>query len=241
MTGRGFQSEMYRPESDVDDEPMREEDDLYSDGENSDEDYILEKPLDAESEVSFHSDSSNMDITDQEVCNLKVMRENKKKARVEKEKEAAEKREKEKVPVKNKGKQPIKDKCKQPMKEKNKGKDKQEAHNEEGRSTLNEEDNDNHGGDHEDGYASDISSHCYDSDEERMACNSTDEDEIDYPVFNPKTEMKELKFQLGTHCTELGHNRRTCTTRVSNYNVTIISILHWLKLGHKCFAGYKHC
>lgn len=35
------------------------------------------------------------------------------------------------------------------------------------------------------------------NDEERMACNSIDENENSYPAFNAKTDMKESKFQLG--------------------------------------------
>lgn len=53
------------------------------------------------------------------------------------------------------------------------------------------------GSDNDEGYASDISRHYIDNDEEKMACNSTDEEEISYPMFNFKTDMKEPKFQLG--------------------------------------------
>ena len=44
---------------------------------------------------------------------------------------------------------------------------------------------------------SDISDNDYNSEEERMAANSTDEESKTYPVFNEKTDMDDPKFQLG--------------------------------------------
>ncbi|KAL8095676.1 hypothetical protein AgCh_036896 [Apium graveolens] len=45
----------------------------------------------------------------------------------------------------------------------------------------------------EEGYASDVSSQYAESDEKMMACNSSDDEEISYPVFNFLTDMKEPK------------------------------------------------
>lgn len=48
----------------------------------------------------------------------------------------------------------------------------------------------------EGGDVSDVSTHYASSDEERMASNSSDEEDISFPIFNHKTEMKNPKFQL---------------------------------------------
>lgn len=48
-----------------------------------------------------------------------------------------------------------------------------------------------------DGVISDISDNDYNSEEERMAANSTDDDYVSYPIFNERTDMKDPKFQLG--------------------------------------------
>lgn len=89
----------------------------------------------------------------------------------------------------------LKDGRKQKSKEKpaNKEKDKEKDANKE----KDKEKATTNGSEEEDGNLSDVSTHYMDSDEERMACNNTDEDEQSYPVFNHETKIKDPKFQLG--------------------------------------------
>lgn len=87
----------------------------------------------------------------------------------------------------------LKDERKQKSKEKhtNKEKDKEKDANKE----KYKENATTNGSEEECGNLSDVSTHYMDSDEERMACNDTDEDEQSYPVFNHETEIKDPKFQ----------------------------------------------
>lgn len=122
---------------------------------------------DVVSECSFYSDASNMDSTDDEVCNHKSER-----------KKKSESRAKAKANDKAQGK----------GKEKVQEEVEIETNNDVGKDQVSED---------EDLNGSDCSTHYASSDEERMASNSTDEDEVSYPVFNEKTEMNDPKLQLG--------------------------------------------
>lgn len=60
--------EMFREERDVDNQTARGEDNIQSDRDSADEDYIPKNVQDKMSGCNFHSDSSNMDNTNEEVC-----------------------------------------------------------------------------------------------------------------------------------------------------------------------------
>lgn len=148
------------------------------DSDSDDEDYVVgQDELNEDYEVSedsFHSDSSNVDSTDEDVCYYKTER--------AKKKAAKEKRQ-------NKGKTTEKGKGKVTEKEKQK----------ESTTTGTEHDMGTKGTEGTEGnvdYSSE-STYYYDSEEERMAANSTDEDEIKWPVFYEKCEMGHPKFVLG--------------------------------------------
>ena len=150
-----------------------------SEGE-SDEDYNPVDDREVLSDCSFYSDGSNMDSTDDEVCNHK----NERNERIKKMQENC----KGKGRGKKKGKSPEKTIEKDAEKVPHKENDTAEQ-----KWTDEKSDSGDAGGN-----ASDASTHYASSDEERMASNSTDdEEEVTFPVFNHNTEMNDPQFQIG--------------------------------------------
>ncbi|KAL8105285.1 hypothetical protein AgCh_029177 [Apium graveolens] len=116
------------------------------------------------SDCNSYCDASNMDSIDDEVCNHKNLRDKKKK---EKAKGKGKKKAKNRVNIYEQSAEkeivPEKDKL---------------------------EDNKSYSED-EEGNVSDASTNYASSDEERMACNLTNEEKVIFPVFNPITDMKD--------------------------------------------------
>lgn len=169
LTPEGAPTQEYAPSQDPNLEFVDNPISEHEDDEDQDDPDWEDKGYDELSDDSWDSDSSNMDSTDEEVCEYKTER-------------VLKRKNKEISKQKEKGKD--KDKAKQ----KQKANDAGHAEKEPEKDIVSDD---------EWGFASDVSSHYAGSDEERMAGNSTDEDEVSYPAFDHNTEMGDPKFQLG--------------------------------------------
>ncbi|XP_063943790.1 uncharacterized protein LOC135150742 [Daucus carota subsp. sativus] len=146
----------------------------WSTSDSEDEDYKAS----TESGSSFHSDSSNMDSTDEDFANHKQQRTINKASKAS---ASAKKGGREKHLAKKGSNVVDKDNASEAA-SKSKGKEKI------GAAVDNEV--------HTDENSSDSTKYA-DSEEERMAPNSTDDEEITYSVFDEKSEMDNPKFELG--------------------------------------------